>query len=174
MQDIADDLGIQPPSLYNYVKSKRKILDMVCLGTINGGHAALLSGTQVSADVTVQVRRGVEEQVRFRLTNPYGIAVLTRETFNLSLDVRTKVIAIRDEQRQVWFELVSRGVEEGVFDSPNIRMSCLILQDMCGWLQVGHFHDATDVTHSQLSYWYGELAIRMLTGGLTPTEAGRP
>ncbi|MEV7005138.1 TetR/AcrR family transcriptional regulator [Streptosporangium sp. NPDC051022] len=162
MKEIADALGIQPPSIYNYVSSKQAILDAVCLETMQGAATAVKTGLTLCDDVVVQVKRGIEEQVRYRLAHSDAILVLTRETLNLSPRVRTDVIALRDEQREMWFQVIERGVHEGVFTSPNSRLTALLLQDMCNWLQLLHFTREQPTPTAQLIYWYGEQALNLL------------
>ena len=44
MKDIARELGVQAPSLYNYVESKRRLLDVLCLEAMRDMRDALRGG----------------------------------------------------------------------------------------------------------------------------------
>lgn len=162
MKDIGDALGIQAPSLYNYVKSKQEILDGILLTTMRGMHAALRDGLSVSTEVREQVRCGMEEQVRFRLYHANEVLTMSRETLNLSPEVRVTVLELRDEQRAMWKAVVDRGVEQGVFSSPNTELTSQLLHDMCSWIQIKHFWVEQQTPESHLVHWYSSSALRMV------------
>ena len=163
MKDVAEALGVRAPSLYNYVNSKREILDALCLEAMEGMRAALAEGVALSGDVVEQVRRGMEEQVRFRVRHPYHLQVVTRETLHLDPDVRTRVLDLRDEQREMWRQVVERGVETGRFTAPSSELASQLLLEMCSWLQIMHFSLKLGVPETRLVYWFGDVAVRMLT-----------
>jgi AcrR family transcriptional regulator len=163
MKDIAAALKVQAPSLYNYVNSKRELLDMLCLETFRGMDEALEMGFSLSSDVTEQVRRGMEEQVRYRIRHPYHVQTVSRETLNMSEPVRTEAFALREHQRDLWRGVIERGVQEGRFTTPSPELSALVVVEWPSWVHVKHFSMDTGVPETQLVYWFGDLALQMLT-----------
>lgn len=162
MQDVADMLGIRASSLYNHVESKQQILDEIGTEFVTGLHAALQAGLSMSDDVVEQVARGVEEEVRYKIRNPNAYIVMSRETLNVSPPVREKLIASRAEQRQMWRDVIERGVTEGALSTPSPELAALILQELCSYLQVLHFVRDNPTPEPQVVYWFGVLAKRIL------------
>lgn len=162
MQDVAEILGIRASSLYNHVESKQQILDEIGTEFVAGLHAALEAGLAMSEEPTEQVARGVEEEVRYKIRNPDAYVVMSRETLNVSPPVREKLIASRTEQRQLWRNVIERGIEEGALSAPSPELASLVLQELCSYLQVLHFVRENPTPEPQVVYWFGVLAKRIL------------
>lgn len=162
MKDIGEALGIQAPSLYNYVKSKQEILDGILLTTMVEMHATLRDGLSVSTDVREQVRCGIEEQVRFRLHHANEVLTLSRETLNLSSGAQKQVLDLRDEQRAMWKAVVDAGIEQKSFASPNSELTAHLLHEICGWIQIKHFWIERQTPESHLVHWFSASALRMI------------
>jgi AcrR family transcriptional regulator len=171
MSDIATALNVQAPSLYNYVSSKRDVLDMLCLDMMHSAHDALSIGLSLGTDVTEQLRRGMEEQVRFRVRHGYHLQVTSRETLHLSPAVREEVLGLRDAQRALWLDVVRRGVDEGQFAVASTELASHLLLEMCSYLQIMHFSLRLQVPESELVYWFGDLALGVVGCTRTPAQA---
>src|SRR3954466_1670126 len=113
MKDIARELGVQAPSLYNYVDSKRRLLEVLCVEAMRDMRDALRDGIARGTDAADRVLRGMEAQVLFRLRRPYDLQVVTRESLRLEPGVREEVLSLRDEQRAMWQEGGPRGGGQG-------------------------------------------------------------
>ena len=163
MKDIAGELGVQAPSLYNYVDSKRELLDVLCLDAMRGMRDALRDGLARGTDPADRVLRGMEAQVLFRLRRPYHLQVVTRESLHLEPSVRAEVLSLRDEQRAMWQEAVLSGVAQGRFTTPSPELASHMLLETCSWLQVMHFSLSGDVPERQLVDWFGAFALALLT-----------
>jgi AcrR family transcriptional regulator len=163
ISDIAEALDVQGPSLYNYVSSKRDLLDMICLDMMRGAREALALGFSLSSAVVEQVRRGMEEQVRYRVRHPYHLQVVSRETLHLSAPVRDEVIGLRDAQRTMWLEVVSRGAHENEFAPASAELASHSLLEMCSYLQIMHFSLEKHVPESELVYWFGHMALGVVS-----------
>ena len=163
MKDIARELGVQAPSLYNYVDSKRRLLDVLCMEAMRDMRDALRGGIATGTDAADRVLRGMEAQVLFRLRRPYHLQVVTRESLHLAPAVREEVLSLRDEQRAMWREVVLTGVEQGRFTTPSPELASHLLVEMCSSLQVMHFSQSGEVPEDQLVEWFGGFALALLT-----------
>jgi TetR/AcrR family transcriptional regulator, cholesterol catabolism regulator len=163
MNDIAAELGVRAPSLYNYFPSKTALLDELCLQSAKRMNDAVRVALSLGQRVREQVRRGMEEQVRTRLRHRHHVQVVSRESLHLSDGVRDEVFRLRDEQRALWLDVIQRGIEGGEFVVEAPELASLVLQEMCSYLQIRHFVIESDVPESQLVYWYSELALALLS-----------
>ena len=162
MKDIARELGVQAPSLYNYVASKRDLLDAVCLEAMRGMRDALGGGLAVGSDAAERVLHGMEAQVLFRLRRPYHLQVVTRESVHLDRPVREEVSSLRDEQRAMWEQAVLDGIDQGRFTPPSAELAADLLLEMCSWPQVTRFSSSGDASEAQLADWFGRFALALL------------
>lgn len=163
MKDIARELGVQAPSLYNYVDSKRRLLDVLCVEAMRDMRDALRRGIATGTSAADRVLGGMEAQVLFRLRRPYHLQVVTRESLHLESDARHEVLSLRDEQRAMWRDVVLAGVEQGRFTTPSPELASHVLLEMCSWGQVMHFSQSGEVPQGQLVDWFGGFALALLT-----------
>jgi AcrR family transcriptional regulator len=164
MKDIAQALGVKAPSLYNYVASKRELLDVLCLEAMRGMRDALRSGLESEdAGAGDRVRRGMQAQVLFRVRHPYHLQVATRESPHVTPAVREQVLALRDEQLALWLEAVRAGVEQGRFSVPSPELASHLLLEMCSWPQVVDLSLSGAVGERQLTDWFGGFALALLS-----------
>jgi AcrR family transcriptional regulator len=163
MKDIARELGVQAPSLYNYVDSKRRLLDVLCVEAMRDMRDALRGGIATGGDAADRVLSGMEAQVLYRLRHPHHLQVVTRESLHLETGVLEEVLALRDEQREMWREVVLAGVEQGRFTTSSPELASHLLLEMCSWLQVMHFSQSGEVAEDQLVEWFGGFALALLT-----------
>jgi AcrR family transcriptional regulator len=168
MKDIARELGVQAPSLYNYVESKRRLLDVLCVEAMRDMRDALRGGIARGTDAADRVLRGMEAQVLFRLRHPYDLQVVTRESLHLEPGVREEVLSLRDEQRGMWQEVVRGGVDQGRFAASSPELASHLLLEMCSWLQVMHFSLERGVPDRQLVDSFGGFALALLTPTADP------
>jgi hypothetical protein len=124
---------------------------------------ALRDGIATGRDAADRVLRGMEAQVLFRLRRPYHLQVVTREALHLEPGVLEEVLALRDEQREMWREVVLAGVEQGRFTASSPELASHLLLEMCSWLQVMHFSQSGEVADDQLVDWFGGFALALLT-----------
>jgi AcrR family transcriptional regulator len=163
MKDIARELGVQAPSLYNYVDSKRRLLEVLCVEAMRDMRDALRDGIARGTDAADRVLRGMEAQVLFRLRRPYDLQVVTRESLRLEPGVREEVLSLRDEQRAMWQEVVRAGVDQGRFTTSSPELASHLLLEMCSSLQVLHFSLEGRVPERQLVESFGGFALALLT-----------
>ena len=155
MKDIARALGVQAPSLYNYVDSKRELLDVLCLEGMRGMRDALRTGLQGGSDPAERVLAGMEAQILFRARRPYHLQVVTREALHLDPTVREEVATLREEQLALWLDVVRDGVEHGRFRVPSAELASHLLLDMGSRAQLERVADAVT---------YGDFALALLRG----------
>lgn len=163
IRDIAEALGIRAPSLYTYFESKQKILDGLVLNCVENMHAALREALDRSTDPREQIVRGTEEQVRFRIHHADAWVTAWRETLHLSPDVRKRSLALRDEQYDMWEEVIARGVEQEALISPDPALSARMVMDLCNYVHIRYFYVEQQMTEADFAYKYGVSALRMLT-----------
>lgn len=142
MKDIARALGVRAPSLYNYVDSKRELLDGLCLEGMRDMRDALRAGVAGDVDPVVRVVRGMEAQILYRVRRPHHLQVVTREAPHLAPAVRTEITALRDEQLALWLEVVRAGVEHRCFRVGFPELASHLLLEMGTHAQLERVADA--------------------------------
>ncbi|MCR1781302.1 TetR/AcrR family transcriptional regulator [Nocardioides carbamazepini] len=165
MKDIGHELGVQAPSLYNYVDSKQQILDEVVLAYTLGLRDAIASGLSLADDPVEQARRGIEEQSRFKLGHHEAMVVADRDALHLSEPVARRLSDCHDEIRELWSGVIRRGIDQGKMSSADVDVAVEILVDLAGPRQVRALSAREGVSESKLAYWFGDAAVQLLTTG---------
>jgi AcrR family transcriptional regulator len=163
MKDLGVELGVQAPSLYNYVDSKQQILDDIVLGYFSAFQAALSAGLSLADDPLERARRGVEEQSRFKLSHLDAMVVSERDRLHLSEPVAKRVSEYDDEIRELWSGVVARGVQNGSFSAPRVDIVVEVLVDLAASRQIRSLAAHEGYTESKLAYWFGDVAVQLLT-----------
>lgn len=162
MKDIARAVGIQASSIYNYVDSKQKILDTLVLSCIQGSHDLVIDALASTDDPAEQVLAAMRSQVHFRLHHANDVLTASREMLHLSPDIREQFIALRDETREAWRDVVARGVELGAFQVSSPDLVSHMLSEMCSYIQVKYYWIDHRTPEEDLIAWYCESALQML------------
>lgn len=162
MQDIARDVGIRAPSLYNHVASKQDLLRSLMLEQLNTllseHHAAVASTT----DVEMQLRRAMEAHVLHCVRHPHLTQVGSRDVDNLEDVARAEVLRLRREFGDAWVALLQRGVREGRFSVPMPRVTAYALVQM--GVGVALSDRPSGVSESQLADSFAAIALRVVCG----------
>ncbi len=164
MRDIAKELGMRAPSLYNHVQSKHHLLDEIVGEQLEGGEG-MMRATQVGSAPAIElVDRLMRMHVRYRLERPEATQIISRETMNLSAEQRERVLVSRAAFLRHWQSLIEAGVEEGAFSVDRPLIAAVVLTSMCDYIQVQVLSLENKIPADDLEDWYAAHAVAMLTG----------
>jgi AcrR family transcriptional regulator len=134
MQDIADAVGLQKPSLYHHVSGKQEILAAILDAALD----RLIGELQavVDSDLLPQAKlRAAMEAYIGRLTGDADLAaVLLLEHRSLEPPLREAHIERRDRFDRLWRKLVHQGIEAGVFRPVDETIIAFALLGVQNWL----------------------------------------
>lgn len=160
MADIAEALGIQAPSLYNHVQSKQALLRAVMISTMEtliADHKTALAST---SDPAEQLRRAMDAHVRYHTRFPREAHVGNREIMSLDEPDRSHVLELRREYAHSWQQMIERGVEQGVFDTPSPRLASYAILEMGIGVSVW-FRPDGELSENEVAYTYADMALRI-------------
>jgi AcrR family transcriptional regulator len=160
-RDISTTAGMSPAALYVHHRSKEELLFELA----HAGHLRVLELVRASvarsADPLTQAGDLVEDFVRDHAVSHTGARVINYELAALSEEHRSEILAVRHEIDLVLREVVERGVEAGVFSTPDPHMTSLAILslgiDVARW-----YRDEGRWTPDEVAAHYRLLALRML------------
>lgn len=159
-RDIAAEAGMSPAALYVHYKSKEETL----YGISRVGHERILaiveeaiaSAEEPAAQLTAFMRTFVLHHLH-RTTEA---RVLNYELASLSPEHLSEVAELRRRLQGHVREMLERGVEAGVFDTSNVRMSTVALLslgiDLSRW-----YHPDGEWSPEEVADHYCEVALRI-------------
>lgn len=162
MRDIASQLGMRAPSLYNHLESKQELLQTIMVRTMEDLLADHRAAVATTNDIAEKLRRAMEAHVRYQARHPREVRIGNAEIWNLDQAVQEKVRNFRREYARSWQDVIDHGVEEGRFQTPSPQLASYAMLEMgigvALWYQEGG-----RLSESQLAYYYGDMALRLVS-----------
>ena len=161
MKDIATELGVRAPSLYNHVASKQEILFAIMDKAMDRAIAALEEALVGIDDVAEQLRRATESLVLDFLRYPAEVTVCNNEVRSLDPGNRLAIVAKRDRYAARVLHIIEQGCRAGRFRTRTPQIAAFAVLEMGNgaksWFKpTGHYPD------SYVASEYGEFALRVV------------
>ncbi len=171
-RDIAADLGMQAPSLYNHFHSKEAILEHLVLFGWQYANSRLLTAlVNAGSTATGQLEALVREHVLMSCEYPRLTLVINTETAHVPTEPMAVVRNYRQASRDMVVEVLRRGHAEGTFDVLHLGTTMWSLAAM-GHTAAVQFPYLPDLQAADLAEESVVLALR-LTGARVSSERAR-
>lgn len=156
MRDLAEEVGIKPASLYNHVASKEQLLaDLVLLGHEVHADALRTAMAAAPADPSSQLDAFVRAHVEIHATWSMLSVIANAELYAIPAELAEPIIAVRQESTQLLVDTLSAGVQEGVFDLPDLLLVTAAIgaigMRVATWFDGDGTHTADEVAQSYIT-----------------------
>lgn len=163
MRDIAQELGIRAPSLYNHLHSKQELLRDIMFDTMERAftvHRAAVDGVD---DVTEQLRRAAEAHARLTIHYRREVLITHREIPNLDEPDRATIISKQREYVSGFRVIIERGCSLGRFGVESPRIASFAVLEMLNGLEKW-YRETGQHSEDEVVRQYGEFALRIVGG----------
>jgi AcrR family transcriptional regulator len=165
---IAKEIGIQAPSLYNYIDSKEQLLFELLrdpLVQMTNEYRDEIAGV---SDAFERLRIFIRVHLNFHLDNRLDVFIGNMELRNLTKPHYREVTKLRDGYSELLTALIEDGVKQGVFVAEDSRVTTFamlaMLSGVCNW-----FRPDGPLGKGRIMEIHTRLAFEML--GLDPRSA---
>lgn len=163
IRDIAAGIGINSATLYGHYPSKEHILAaLVLIGHEELHHRMQQAVVDTDADPVAQVAALVRAQVLAHTDFPLLALVANQELHALSPERAAPALALREQSRDLALRVLRRGVQQQVFDIPDITLAAIAISSM-GVRVANWFGPDQPYTRDQVADAFAAFALR-LTG----------
>jgi AcrR family transcriptional regulator len=164
MKDIAAELGVRAPSLYNHVASKQDILYAIMDTAMDRAIAALEETLAGIDDVAEQLRRATESLVLDFLRFPAEVTVCNNEVRSLDPGNRLAIVAKRDRYAARVRRIIEQGCRAGRFRTRTPQIAAFAVLEMGNGAK-SWFKPSGRYPDSFVAGEYGEFALRVVGYG---------
>ncbi|MFN2216275.1 MAG: TetR/AcrR family transcriptional regulator [Anaerolineales bacterium] len=133
MQDIADAVSLQKASLYHHVSNKQEILLLLLEQGLDLLTARLMEVIQSDLPADDKIRHAVLAFFEILSEHSDIVSVLLLEYRSLDSEFQTRHIASRDRYENLWRELISEGVQSGLFRKCDSALTARSLLGVMNW-----------------------------------------
>jgi len=161
MKDIAAELGVRAPSLYNHVASKQDILFAIMDTAMDRAIAALEETLAGIDDVAEQLRRATESLVLDFLRFPAEVTVCNNEVRSLDPGNRLAIVAKRDRYAARVRRIIEQGCRAGRFRTRTPQIAAFAVLEMGNGAK-SWFKPSGRYPDSYVAGEYGEFALRVV------------
>lgn len=155
LREIASDVGIRTPSLYNYIDSKQNLLFQL-MSDVMG---ELLERTQravaqAGCTSAERLHAAISAFVLFNIEHPHQAAVSDAGFAALTQEQRQVIVGLRDRFDGVFARIIADGLADGSFQTEDAEVAKVTMLSAC----------------ARVYFWYrpaGRLPARQLAAAMS-------
>lgn len=142
MRQLAAEVGMEAPSLYNHFPSKTDLLAVILLDAMRSLVDLVRDGIDsASPDPASRLRGAIASYVSFHEDRLAEASISDTERRPLSNKDARRLLALRRELSDLFKDVITQGVKQGVFRVPDIGVANLAVLSVCARLPVWYRAD---------------------------------
>src|SRR6516165_9688261 len=161
LRKVAEEVGIQAGSLYNYIKSKDDFLFNLLKEHLELMLADLERANSKSASVVERLKKFIELHIRFHTEQKEEVIIGNLELRSLSGKNRKTVTELRDRYSTFLTELIKEGVKKRLFVSEDPRVTTFAILSMLSGVANWYEEDGR-LTQARIVDLHLKMTFRLL------------
>lgn len=172
VRDIADSAGILSGSLYHHFSSKEEMVDEVLRGFLDWLFERYRQIIDTESNPLERLKGLFMASFEAIETRHAEVVIYQDEAKRLSLQDRFGYVEERNkEQRKMWLDVLTQGIEEGYF-RPDVDVDLVyrFIRDTT-WVSVRWYQPGGPLTAQQVGQQYLSIVLGGITAGPTTKES---
>lgn len=133
VRHIASELGMEAASLYNHIRSKQEILQLLLLNLAEKFTLGMNQAEKAQATID-QLESLIRLHIRLTFENPDQMALISGEWVHLDEDAQKKFLNLRQDYEKRFKNILSRGMQEGILYNGDLDLALFTLISTLNWL----------------------------------------
>lgn len=160
VRDIAQELGMRGPSLYNHMRSKQEILREIMFGTMQRAFAAQRAAVAGVDDAVEQLRRAAETHARLTIHYRREVVITHREIPSLDEQDQALIGSKIKEYLRGFETIIECGCSLGQFSVESPRLASFAILEMLNGLEKW-FRETGSHSEDEVVRQYGDFALKI-------------
>jgi|Deesub1362A_J573_1020465.scaffolds.fasta_scaffold00689_13 AcrR family transcriptional regulator len=165
LEEIAAKLKLTKGSLYHYIKSKEEMLFQIQMQALDQANEALERVLRSGLDPVEKLREAIKSHVQI-VTREHVIGTLRQQELLLPRKWREKVVAERDRFERAFQSIILEGVEAGVFERKNWRITALAALGALNWIP-RWYSPRGELSAEEIGEAMADFILRGFAGGVS-------
>lgn len=162
VSQIAADLGIRTPSLYNHMRSKQELLETIVERTLDDVLADFMRAVVGVTDPVERLRRAVRVYALRHATHRREALVVNRDTTSLPEPALSRMRERRRDHERAVRSVIGDGIAAGMFRVDSPALASFAILEMCVSI-ARWFREDGARSAEQVADEYTDFALRIVS-----------
>ncbi len=160
MRDLAEKVGMEAASMYNHIKSKDEILELICFKIAEEytTHLQDIETTELSFQKKLQ--RVIKLHVEVMINDAAAVSVANNDWKYLRDDKMTEYKNIRKSYEKSFANIIEQGMKAGEFKTMNVSVALFTILSSLRWIELW-YKPSREISPEELE---SELSTLLLNG----------
>ena len=165
MRDLGARVGLDAASMYNHIRSKDELLEIICFRVSDAYLAQLAEVEQLPASPLTQITELLRHHVRLMTQDGPAVSVANNEWKALTEPRLTEFKAARKRYEKGFAALIEQGIAAGELQAVNVSVALFTLLSAVRWVELW-YRPGRDISAAELE---NDLLLMLLDGLKKPT-----
>ncbi|MBD2713541.1 TetR family transcriptional regulator [Microvirga sp. STR05] len=136
MRDLASEVGIEAASMYNHIKSKDEILELICF-RISGIYISQLAEIEATqAAYGEKIKALIRLHIRLMIEDGAAVSVANHDWKYLREPALTEFKQARKQYEKGFAALIEQGIAAGEFQPVNVSVALFTILSAVRWVEL--------------------------------------
>ncbi|SHK14362.1 TetR/AcrR family transcriptional regulator [Hymenobacter psychrotolerans] len=136
MRDLASEVGIEAASMYNHIKSKDEILELICF-RVSGMYISQLAEIEATAASYVEkIKALISLHIRLMIEDGAAVSVANHDWKYLREPALTEFKNARKQYEKGFAALIEQGIAAGEFQPVNVSVALFTILSAVRWVEL--------------------------------------
>ena len=136
MRDLAEKVGMEAASMYNHIKSKDEILELICFKIANQYISQLQEIENTNQSFQDKLRAIIGLHVQLIIEDSASVSVANNDWKYLSEEKKNQYKQIRKSYEKSFANIIEQGMESGEFKTMNVSVALFTMLSSIRWIEL--------------------------------------
>lgn len=136
MRDLAREVGMEAASMYNHIKSKDEILDLICTRIAHTYISQLAEIEQTEASYADKVKSLIRLHIRLMIEDGAAVSVANHDWKYLPEPQLSAFKEARKNYERGFAALIEQGIAAGEFQPVNVSVALFTILSAVRWVEL--------------------------------------